>query len=174
MTITPHPQRCETCTKTIHKCPICVTGGYEIRQLQQIVSLIGCASHSSFHTTNPMSNQKWYCPFQIDCEDGKSYCEWPCERWFAWHDEQIQQQLQEHLVQKLELRKTNLQKIYSTQSCTMKEMGKIRIEEMDGVLEFLRSEIGKCSKECCEDCPSCPIGIYNSCEDRINPDAVKP
>lgn len=32
----------------------------------------------------------------------------------------------------------------------------------------------KRNKECCGDCPSCPGGIYNSCEDQINPDSVRP
>lgn len=27
---------------------------------------------------------------------------------------------------------------------------------------------------CCGDRPSCPITIYNNCEDMINPDSVKP
>jgi hypothetical protein len=30
-----------------------------------------------------------WCQYQKDCPDGKDWCDWPCERWFTWHDAQV-------------------------------------------------------------------------------------
>ena len=35
----------------------------------------------------------WICPFQPTCNYGKDYCEWPCDKWIAWHDNKIRQDL---------------------------------------------------------------------------------
>jgi len=28
----------------------------------------------------------WYCPFRVGCEEGESWCSWPCDKWANWHD----------------------------------------------------------------------------------------
>jgi hypothetical protein len=42
-----------------------------------------------------------WCPFQLGCEDGESHCDWPCGRWFAWHDAAQAQAAREKVLDRL-------------------------------------------------------------------------
>ena len=41
-------------------------------------------------TTDAQQTEPW-CPYQhVSCSDGGSvHCDWPCDRWFDWHDTAI-------------------------------------------------------------------------------------
>jgi hypothetical protein len=41
----------------------------------------------------PANPKVWWCPYQhVNCtEGGDIHCDWPCERWFVWHDTAIEQ-----------------------------------------------------------------------------------
>jgi hypothetical protein len=39
------------------------------------------------HTPEPeLPENYWHCPFRKGCEDGESWCSWPCDKWAVWHD----------------------------------------------------------------------------------------
>jgi hypothetical protein len=45
----------------------------------------GCDTTDA-NVTSPV--EEW-CPFRKGCEDGESWCSWPCDKWFEWHDAQV-------------------------------------------------------------------------------------
>ena len=53
---------------------------------------------------NPMTelpNNYWHCPFRVGCEEGESWCSWPCDKWANWHDAAIAAQAREEGINAL-------------------------------------------------------------------------
>ena len=43
----------------------------------------------------------WYCPFRVGCEEGESWCSWPCDKWANWHDAARDAQARETFAKEL-------------------------------------------------------------------------
>jgi len=43
----------------------------------------------------------WHCPFRKGCEVGESYCDWPCDKWATWHDDNIRKAERERVLDEL-------------------------------------------------------------------------
>jgi hypothetical protein len=55
----------------------------------------------STHSSQPvpeLPENYWHCPFRKGCEVGESYCDWPCDKWATWHDDNIRKTEREQVL----------------------------------------------------------------------------
>jgi hypothetical protein len=69
------------------------------------------------NVTSPV--EEW-CPFRKGCEEGESWCSWPCDKWFEWHDAQVAAKERERVLDAIKVwREAKVQKGKSPEGCVM-------------------------------------------------------
>lgn len=63
-----------------------------------------CEDNTRPHSSQPvpeLPENYWHCPFRKGCEVGESYCDWPCDKWATWHDDNIRKAERERVLDTL-------------------------------------------------------------------------
>lgn len=142
------PQRCDKgCVQWIPcggSCKLIEEAGiHHTNHQERFMAIVGCASYSHSSAGEPDETTVcWHCPFQKGCDYGEDYCEWPCKRWFNWHDQQVAQAEREKVLNPVwqffmdhdcEVRESHGQKWYWVS-------GDFPLSELMQLVESLRGE----------------------------------
>jgi hypothetical protein len=74
----------------------------------------------------------WSCPFRKGCEDGESWCSWPCDKWAHWHDAIIRQQERDKVLDEL---KKDLQTRFVSSSNSWSKGRNSGLIECDNIID---------------------------------------